>query len=125
MDIGDTFLFPTPPNGNHLFFAVALTADDKYLCFSVTTRDPGSDDACILVPAQGVPSFITRESAIVYKRAKEIHPNVYARLVSRGECIPQERCSPDIVKKIQLGALQSKKIAKKHRETIKRFLGEL
>lgn len=122
MNIGDTFLLPTPPNGSHLFFAVAQTEDGKYLCFSATTRNSGSEDVCILTPDSGTPSFIIRDSAIVYKHPKEIHPNTYARLVSNGQCIPQERCSPDIVKKIQIDALKSKKIARKYKEIIKYFL---
>ena len=49
MNIGDAFLLPTPPKGSHLFFAIAITADSKYLCVNATSlKSTTSDTACIL-----------------------------------------------------------------------------
>ncbi len=49
MNIGDAFLLPIPPKGSHLFFAIAITADNKYLCVNATSlKSTTSDTACIL-----------------------------------------------------------------------------
>ena len=109
MNIGDAFLLPTPPNGNHLFFAIATTADNKYLCVNATSlKSTTSDTACILKPGAGVPSFIVHDSAIVYRRARVISPNVISRLIASGQCIYQDCCSEEIVKQIQQGGFSVK-----------------
>ncbi len=123
MNIGDTFLLPTPPQGNHLFFVIATTADGNYLCVNATSLRPSSDTACILKAGLGVPNFVVRDSAIAYKYAREISPAVYSGLVSNGQCIAKGSCSASILDQIQKGALASKQIAKKHKQTVKKFLG--
>ncbi len=122
MNIGDAFLMPTPPNGNHLFFAIATTAKNKYLCVSTTTLKPSSDKACILVPGAGVPDFIVHESSVAYKHAREISTAVYARLVSNGEISAKGSCSADVLEEIQKGALVSRQISKRYKQTVKDFL---
>jgi len=126
MNIGDAFLLPTPPNGNHLFFAIAITTDSKYLCVNATSlKSTTLDTACILKPGAGVPSFIVHDSAIVYRRAREISPDVISRLIASGKCIYQGCCSEDIVKQIQQGALASRQISNEQKQVVQKFLERL
>ncbi|MGB3515974.1 MAG: hypothetical protein WBA43_05925 [Elainellaceae cyanobacterium] len=122
MNVGDTFLLPTPPNGNHFFFAIATTPEGNYLCVNATTLKPTSDQACILRPGANAPRFIKRDSAIAYSRAREISPTVYARLVATRQCVPKGTCSPQILGQIQQGALASRQIKKRHKQIVRDFL---
>lgn len=66
INLGDAFLIDTPPNGEHLYIAIAQTSGINYLFVNVTTRRNSSETTCILLPGSGVPSFIVRESVVAY-----------------------------------------------------------
>lgn len=38
VNVGDAFLINTPPNGQHLYIAIAQTSENQYLFVNVTTR---------------------------------------------------------------------------------------
>ena len=95
--LGDAFLLDTPPNGEHLYIAIAQTSDNAYLFVNVTSRRPNSDPACVLLPGSGVPSFIVRESAIAYQFARLINATELADLVTVGSPIPKGTCSTAIL----------------------------
>lgn len=67
INLGDAFLLDTPPNGKHLYIAIAPISNSEYLFVNVTTRRPNSETTCILLPGSDVPSFIVRESVIAYQ----------------------------------------------------------
>ncbi|WP_008315844.1 hypothetical protein [Leptolyngbya sp. PCC 6406] len=54
INLGDAFLIDTPPNGEHLYIAIAQTSGSNYLFVNVTTRRPNSEATCVLMPGSGV-----------------------------------------------------------------------
>jgi hypothetical protein len=54
INLGDAFLIDTPPNGEHLYIAIAQTSENNYLFVNVTTRRNNSEASCILMPGSDV-----------------------------------------------------------------------
>lgn len=123
LKIGDTFLLPTPPNDLHLFVAVALAPNGKYLCVNVTSYRPTSDTSCVLEPnCPDMHSFIKHKSVINYKRAREIEAATLETLISSGYCIPKGPFSTSVLQQIQQGGLNSTRLKNKYKEYIKLFI---
>lgn len=125
LELGDAFLFDTPPNGMHLFIAIAPIATDKFLFVNTTSPKENSDTSCIIKPGLDVPKFIIHESVIAYKYAREININKLFELIDIGSCKPKGFCSPSILLDIQQGAIKSKQIPKKYKNAVKIHLGIL
>jgi len=123
INLGDAFLLDTPPNSEHLYIAIAQTSESSYLFVNVTSRRPNSEDACILLPGSGVPSFIIRESVIAYQFAREINATELAGLITAGSPIPKGSCSVAVLAHIQQGGLVSKRLKNKYKVALKGFLG--
>jgi len=123
INLGDAFLLDTPPNSEHLYIAIAQTSESSYLFVNVTSRRPNSEDACILLPGSGVPSFIIRESVIAYQFAREINATELAGLITAGSPIPKGSCSVAVLAQIQQGGLVSKRLKNKYKVALKGFLG--
>lgn len=81
--LGDAFTVKTPPNGVHLYVIIAAISENKYLLVNTTTSntqiDPDRD--CIINPGEGVPNFITCQSTIAYRRARECRGNEIEALI--------------------------------------------
>lgn len=122
--LGDAFLLDTSPNGQHLYIAIAKTAQDKYLFVNVTTRRINSEMTCILSPGPGVPSFVIRESVIAYQFAREMNVVQLAQLITPGSPIPKGSCSPTVLAKIQRGGLISRRLKNKYKTALKAFLDD-
>ena len=125
INLGDAFLLETPPNGMHLYIAIAPTSDDTYLFVNTTTCRPNSDTSCVLKPGPGIPSFIVQESVISYKFAREIDAVTINTLIAKGVCKPRGNCSPTVLLQIQQGGLISKQLKNKYKTILKSFLGRL
>lgn len=123
INLGDAFLVDTPPNSEHLYIAIAQTSESSYLFVNVTSRRPNSEDACILLPGSGVPSFIIRESVIAYQFAREINATELAGLITAGSPIPKGSCSVAVLAQIQQGGLVSKRLKNRYKVALKGFLG--
>lgn len=123
INLGDAFLLDTPPNSEHLYIAIAQTSESSYLFVNVTSRRPNSEDACILLPGSGVPSFIIRESVIAYQFAREINATELAGLITAGSPIPKGSCSVAVLAHIQQGGLVSKRLKNRYKVALKGFLG--
>ncbi|MCW6050298.1 hypothetical protein K4039_09420 [Lyngbya sp. CCAP 1446/10] len=123
INLGDAFLLDTPPNSEHLYIAIAQTSESSYLFVNVTSRRPNSEDACILLPGSGVPSFIIRESVIDYQYAREMNATELARLITAGSPIPKGSCSVAVLAQIQQGGLVSKRLKNRYKVALKGFLG--
>ena len=123
INLGDAFLIDTPPNGEHLYIAIAQTSNSDYLFVNVTSRRPNSETACILVPGSDVPSFIVRESIVAYQFAREMNASQLAGLITVNSSIPQGSCSLAILAKIQQGGLTSKRLKNRYKAALKSFLG--
>jgi hypothetical protein len=125
INVGDAFLIDTPPNGEHLYIAIAQTSESKYLFVNVTTRRNSSETACILLPGPGVPSFIVRESVIAYQFAREMDAAELASLITVGSPIPKGSCSDTVLTQIQQGGLVSTRLRNRYKIALKAFLGVL
>ncbi len=125
INLGDAFLINTPPNGEHLYIAIAQTSENNYLFVNVTTRRTTSEISCILTPGQDVPSFIVRESIVAYRFAREMDAIELASLITVGSPIPKGSCSATILERIQQGGLASKRLSNKYKTALKAFLGIL
>ncbi|UKO99641.1 hypothetical protein [Nostoc sp. UHCC 0870] len=123
INVGDAFLIDTPPNGQHLYIAIAQTSDTKYLFVNITTRKPNSETVCILLPGADVPNFIVRESVVAYQYAREMDATILASLITSGSPIPKGNCSPAVLSKIQQGGLISKRLKNKYKTLLKSYLG--
>jgi len=123
INLGDAFLIDTPPNGEHLYIAIAQTSENNYLFVNVTTRRSNSDTSCILIPASDVPSFIVSESVVAYQFAREMDAINLASLITSGSPIPKGLCSATVLERIQQGGLASKRLPKKYKIALKAFLG--
>jgi hypothetical protein len=123
INLGDAFLIDTPPNGQHLYIAIAKTNASKYLFVNVTTRNERSETTCILLPSPDVPSFIVNESVIAYFFAIEIDPTELSQRITSGSPIPKGFCSPAILSQIQQGGLISRRLKNKYKTALKNFLG--
>lgn len=123
INLGDAFLIDTPPNGQHLYVAIAETNNNKYLFVNVTTKRPNSDTSCILQPNSAMPNFIVRESVIAYQFAREIDSNTLAVLITPGSPIPKGSFNQNTLLQIQLGGINSKRLKKKYKKALKDFLG--
>ncbi len=124
INLGDAFLLETPPNGQHLYIAIAKTSNSNYLFVNLTTRREKSETTCIIQPSTaGELSFISRESVIAYSYAREMNANELSRLICEGSRIPKCCFPADILLKIQQGGIASKRLLKIHKKSLKRFLG--
>jgi hypothetical protein len=123
INVGDAFLIDTPPNGEHLYIAIAQTSENQYLFVNVTTRRDNSETACILLPGPVMLGFITRESVVTYKYAREISIEELALLIAPGSPIPKEICSPSVLMQIQQGGLISKRLKNRYKIALREFLG--
>jgi hypothetical protein len=123
INLGDAFLINTPPNGEHLYIAIARTSENRYLFVNVTSRRSNSEVSCILVPGSDVPSFIVRESVVTYQYAREMDAIELASLITVGSPIPKGSCSATILERIQQGGLASKRLKNKYKTALKAFLG--
>jgi len=124
INVGDAFLLETPPNGQHLYIAIASTTNNKYLFVNLTTRRSRSETACILQPnTAGMPSYVKAESVIAYEFAREIDANQLAIEICEGSRIPKCTFPPHILDKIQQGGEASKRIEPRHKRALKQFLG--
>ncbi|MEO0375403.1 MAG: hypothetical protein AAF329_12420 [Cyanobacteria bacterium P01_A01_bin.17] len=122
INLGDAFLLDTPPNAQHLYIAIAKTAESKYLFVNVTSRRPKSETACVLLPGPEVPNFVVRESVVAYQFAREMDAAELAKLITVGSPIPKGTCSKAVLKRIQQGGLISKRLKNRYKTALKAFL---
>ena len=120
--LGDAFLIDTPPNGQHLYIAIAETSQNKFLFVNITTRRDSSETACTLSPGAGTPSFVVRESVIAYQFAREMDAAQLASLITPGSPIPKGSCSASILERIQQGGLISRRLRNSYKAALRAFL---
>jgi hypothetical protein len=124
INIGDAFLIDTPPNGQHLYIAIAQTSATHYLLVNMTTRRASSETTCILLPGPEALRFVTRESVIAYQYALEVDGDALARLITLDSPIPKDSCSTALITRIQQGGLVSKRLKNRYKIALKTFLAD-
>jgi hypothetical protein len=122
VNLGDAFLLDTPPNGMHLYVAIAQISEKVYLFVNTTTPRENSDMSCVLNPGLGMPDFIVHESVIVYKYAREINTTALTDLIAEGSCFQKGCFSKSVLLQIQQGGLTSKRLPKKYKTVLKSLL---
>lgn len=123
INLGDAFLLETPPNGQHLYIAIAPTSNNKFLFVNLITRRAGSETTCILTPTTaGVPSFIKTDSAIAYQYAREMDAHQLIQEICLGSPVPKCLFPPHIVSQIQQGGIDSKRIEPRFKRVLKKYL---
>jgi hypothetical protein len=123
INLGDAFLINTPPNGQHLYIAIAQTSETHYLFVNVTTRRSNSETSCILIPGLDVPNFIKSKSVVAYQYAREMNAIDLASLITAGSPIPKGSCSDTVLARIQQGGLASRRLRNRYKIALKSFLG--
>ena len=110
---GDTFLLPKLSNlVEHLWIIITEPEPEthKAACVNITTRQRHSEATVILQPQEH--PFITRESVVYYVDAKILDLNLVEEILNKGTtqftCAQHERCSPDLLRRVQQGLLESK-----------------
>lgn len=123
INLGDAFLLETPPNGQHLYIAIAPTNNNKHLFVNLTTRKYASETTCILLPnTKGMPSYVKAESVIAYQYAREMDTCELALKICVGSRIPKCNFPSDILDKVQQGFLASRRVEPRHKRALREFL---
>jgi hypothetical protein len=125
INVGDAFLIDTPPQGQHLYIAIAQTSASRYLLVNLTTRRASSELTCIVLPGPDVPTFVTRESVIAYQYALEVDGAGLSRIITPDSPIPKDCCSVALITQIQQGGLVSKRLKNRYQAALKAFLEKL
>lgn len=116
LKLGDTFLMPETSSGIEHLYIVITEPDEKgnAVCVNVTTPKAFSETACVL--KKGDHPFITHESVVLYSDAKVLDLNLVEKALQMKQtsfvCKRQDACTPETLKVIQDGMLQSKRAPK-------------
>ncbi|MEO1802297.1 MAG: hypothetical protein AAFR62_18075, partial [Cyanobacteria bacterium J06629_2] len=97
----------------------AEISNSKYLFVSVITRKPKSESACVLQPSPQSPSFIIKESVIDYRYVREMNVKQLSVITNANGF--RECCCPEILKKIQQGGIESKRLKNKYKNILKKY----
>jgi len=129
ISVGDAFLLDIPNSDNeHLFIVIARKSEtDCFLFVNVTTLTPRSDKSCILKPSATNPNtlkFVKRDSCINYKDARQFNAEGLELVIKPETRIPYERCPVGLLTRIQQAGLRSKRLPRKHKELLKKYLDE-
>ena len=128
LQCGDTFLMPKTSDAiEHLWIIVAEIdpATRKAICVNVTSERYDSDKTCQLV--KGEHRFVTHASVIYYKDAREQDLSLVETAINSGikkfVCTAHDRCTPEVLKRVQQGLIDSKQTPKGIKATCKRLWG--
>ena len=113
LNIGDTILIETPPNGEHLFIVITKICYTTYvLCVNVTSKRDNSDLSCVIKPYEH--SFIKKESVINYKDA--IFPRVeeLEKMLNSGKAKKLEPVSKELINRIITGGKKTRYLLNKY-----------
>lgn len=99
---GSTFIWH-----NHLWVVVSEPVIDpqRVIVVSMSRVQPGCDMACLL--QQGEHSFIREPTYMAYYLARTPSLTTLRELHKKGECIPHEDVSPEVLAQIIQGAIDS------------------
>lgn len=124
LKLGDAFIVPTPPNSQHLYVIIANISEKNYLLVSVTTSNTQiiPDQDCVINPGKDTPPFITRQSTIAYRHARNARDNDIERFLKNGKWVHNGKFSERYVYEMQLKGASSKKIKRKYKKVLQEIL---
>jgi hypothetical protein len=99
----------------------AHTSEGSILIFNATTHRQNSDDTCVILP--GEHPYITHKSVIAYERGRLLPKSAYDYALSLAAIRPMVKISPELLLRIQEGALSSPFTASKFKELVRATLG--
>ena len=128
---GSTLLVPSGPQDGHKhLFALMLDplVVDGYgqkpcvLMACVTSIRDGvpSEDACLL--QQGEHPFIEHDSYVDYRFTRLEQAEHVQKRLQEGVFVAKDPCSPELIKKIIQGALNSRRISREHKNILRAVL---
>lgn len=115
--LGMTFLAPSGPSGQHLFVVAcgpqqsqSYGSQNQYLVvnFSTIRESLYYDPACVVQPKEH--EFFNSPSFAFYKHADNISEGDLTKKISNGLFQVKQDCSSDLLRKVQIGASNSKHI---------------
>lgn len=105
----------------HLWFIASQSTDDgEVVLFMLSTRRPGSDTSCVIQP--GEYSWVTRETVVVYRLSEIQTVDWVCKLVDNGFGKIRDAIPPEILKRAQEAALDSKYTPRRIQKLIRRTL---
>lgn len=118
--LGDTFLNQNPGSPEHLWVVVAgPTSAGEFVIFNFTSWRDGCDESCVV--QSGEHPYIAHKSVIAYARGQSLSNAAWA-LLQRYGCTIKRRVSPELLRKIQEGALASEFTAGKFQSAVRAAL---
>ena len=127
---GDTLLIPSGPENKKHLFALMLEpllvegrgSTPCVLLACVTSVKDGSalEDCCLLTPADH--PFIEHDSFVDYRWTRLESIQHLQSCVDRGTFIEKAPCSPELIKRIIIGALKSRRISREYKILLSKVL---
>jgi hypothetical protein len=116
--LGDTAVLCLDPHGpKHIWFFVSDRTDQGIVMFNGTTwKKNQSDETCILTSADH--SYFTHRSVIHYRGGILLNEGKFKRIVESFDYQPHTRATDALVRKIQLGALDTNGRTAQHLQDI-------
>lgn len=108
MNVGDAFVNVNPDTPSHLWIVItAPTAEAAEVgIVNLTSRNPPCDDTCIVTHEEH--PFVHHDSIIEYRRGKLVANHVLDSAYDHGYLRMHQRASPELLRRIQEGALTSR-----------------
>jgi hypothetical protein len=120
-EIGDTFFGTTVPGAPpHLYVIISNPDPDGNVILVNLTSQTLNDRNCLLSP--GDHPFVAKETAIAYDKPENLHPEQIKKAIQSGIWRQKERFRPEVLRRIQDGALQSDDFFKKFRLAVQSSL---
>jgi hypothetical protein len=127
---GSSLLIPSGPDAKKHLFALMLNpvVVDGYgskpmvlmACVTSVQAHLKHDDACLL--SAGEHPFVVHDSYVDYRFTRLEVAETVATGVAMGTFIQKEDCSPELLKKIVTGALNSRRISREHKQILENAL---
>lgn len=124
---GNTLLIPSGPQVGHKhLFALMLdpTVVDGYgtkpivllACVTSVVNGTPTEDSCLL--GKGEHPFIDHDSFVDYRFTRVEQAQFIQERINEGVFIEKDACSHELIKKIILGALKSRRISREHKRIL-------
>ncbi|MBU2572914.1 MAG: hypothetical protein KKH28_02405 [Elusimicrobia bacterium] len=123
MKAGNTFFFAAEKSHLWVIITTPSGSDGDFLAVNMTSaRNTGArDSSCILI--KGDHPFVSRNTEMCYQRALEMSLHGPTGIITnRAYIIPSKSVSPGVLKKIQKGALASRFLKLRYKETVQKEL---
>ena len=119
--VGECLLIESGPIGKHLFILVKVSGSgnhQKVVSVPVCSvpNHPKYDDACLL--AAGEHSFVTHDSFIDYRYAREDDASHLEKCVASGTFVTRGTANATLLAKVKAGVAQSKFVSRYFKKLI-------